>query len=821
MSKNRYKVNKVPNIVGGGTAIPLGGDYFLMKGRTHETGGIDLGPNNKNGLEVENDEILKIDKNNIKIFSAQPIIGGHSPAELILKGVNPNKVFNAQEKYKDRFGLNDDGTKKRIGGEENERPEVVQRVDRSLADFAIRLRDPNRKYIKDYADTTKIATHKMSAEYDYDGNPIIYSNVQTVNGELIDLSNPKYGFSYDDIKRRAIETGDTVRARTLEDAIWFAANNYKKYYPDTILKDGSKSNWDKKAMGGNTKIRIKTDDKGNASIYSDLNSNKQYKLTRKSYNNNDNDNNTNDTITKTDTIDLNNPLVKAVAYKIESEYPTFENGIDFSRLYLDDTYNNLSNPDSVKIMSNYPTAINKSENTIADLSTLGALGWSDFRSNNAQFAADSFNSLNTFTQNSKNNRLGKDYLDDNALSALMAIQYLESLKPGQTDFDDNVDNIFNYKREGAYKDNPKYNMGMYSFLTEEGHAWEEYLNWIDENNLEDSTDSQNYYYLSKYLRDSTLSNRRKDYQVLINPDASLEDKVKALMDAQGAGTDHHFPMILDYAKTIGRRINKYRESTKDKKALGGISNQSLYGGTNKNRTMTKTSNNKRNKAVLGMSTNTWLPQTIEGVVNTAGSLAGYFINKNALKGMREPSAPSMLSAAKLKTRVNINPQLAKLRETAAEYDRFIRNNTSSSQTAAGRLQYIRNILGQQENELYADKENKETELINQDILNRQQIRNENVKLYNDYRDKVTNFRNTLAEAEAENTVGLFNNLANTVSSALSSSGEAASSNRDFIGNLIQSGMKPDEAIKMFKYFMSGGKNLPTSRFGGKYPKKLK
>lgn len=688
MSKNRYKVNKVPNIVDGGTAIPLGGDYFLMKGRTHETGGIDLGPNNKNGLEVENDEILKIDKNNIKIFSAQPIIGGHSPAELILKGANPNKVFNAQEKYKDRFGLNDDGTKK--------------------------------------------------------------------------------------------------------------------------------------AMGGSTKIRIKTDDKDNTSIYSDLNPNKQYKLTRKSYNNDNNSNNTNNTTnTQTDIIDLNNPLVKAVADKIESEYPTFENGIDFSRLYLDDAYNNLSNPDSVKVMSNYPTAINKSENTIADLSTLGALGWSDFRSNNAQFAADSFNSLNTFTQNSKNNRLGKDYLDDNALSALMAIQYLESLKPGQTAFDDNVDNIFNYQRQGAYKDNPDFNRGMYSFLTKDGHAWEEYLNWIDENNLEDSTDSQNYYYLSKYLKDSNLTNRRNDYQVLINPNASLEDKVKALMDAQGAGTDDHYDMILGYAKTIGRRINKYRESTKDKKALGGISNQFPYRGTNKNRTMTKTSNNKRNKAVLGMSTNTWLPQTIEGVVNTAGSLAGYFINKNALKGMREPSAPSMLSAAKLKTRVNINPQLTKLRETAAEYDRFVRNNTSSSQTAAGRLQYVRNILGQQENELYANKENQETELINQDILNRQQIRNENVKLYNDYRDKVTNFRNTLAEAEAENTVGLFNNLANTVSSALSSSAEAVSSNRDFIGNMIQSGMKPDEAIKMFKYFMSGGKNLPTSRFGGKYPKKLK
>lgn len=691
MSKNRYKVNKVPNIVDGGTAIPLGGDYFLMKGRTHETGGIDLGPNNKNGLEVENNEILKIGKNNIKIFSAQPIIGGYSPAELVLKGANPNKVFNAQEKYKDRFGLNDDGTKK--------------------------------------------------------------------------------------------------------------------------------------SMGGNTKIEIKTDNKGNTIIHSDLNPNKQYKLVRKSYNDSNNTNNTNNSNnsnnTKTDIIDLNNPLVKSVADRIESEYTTFENGIDFSRLYLDDTYNNLSNPDSVKLMLNYPSAINDPKNTIADLGEAGALGWFDFRSNNAQFASDSFNSLNTFTQNNKYNRLGKDYLDDNAISALMAIQYLESIKEGQTDFNDSVDNIFNYQRQGAYKDNPTYNMGMYSFLTGDGHAWKEYLNWLGENDLEDSTDSQNYYYLSKYLRNSQLANRRKDYQVLINPNASLEDKVKALMDAQGAGTDHHYDMILGYAKTIGRRINKYRESTKDKKALGGISNQSLYRGTNKNRTMAKTSNNKRNKAVLGMMTNTWLPQTIEGVVNTAGSLAGYFINKNALKGMKEPSAPSMLSAAKLKTRVNINPQLAKLRETAAEYNRFVRNNTSSSQTAAGRLQYTRNLLAQQENELYADKENKETELINQDILNRQNTANENIKLYNDYRDKVTNFRNTLAEAEAENTVGLFNNLANTVSSALSSSAAAATANRDFIGNMIQSGMEPDKAIEMFKYFMRGSKNLKTGRFGGKYPKKLK
>lgn len=111
---------KVPNIVRGGKAIPIKGktNYYYMSGRKHESGGIDIGKNPRTGLEVEDGEVMHITDNNIEVFSAQPFLNGESPAEKIMKGDNPDKVFNAQEKYKDKNNINDDGTKnkKSMGG---------------------------------------------------------------------------------------------------------------------------------------------------------------------------------------------------------------------------------------------------------------------------------------------------------------------------------------------------------------------------------------------------------------------------------------------------------------------------------------------------------------------------------------------------------------------------------------------------------------------------------------------------------------------------------------------------------------------------------
>ena len=109
------KVRK-PNVVRGGTAVPLGRNYYYMSGRKHETGGIDIGKNPRTGLEVEDGEVMHVGQNEIKVFSAQPFLNGKSPAQRVMHGDNPKTVFNAQERFKKRNKLNDDGTKKAARG---------------------------------------------------------------------------------------------------------------------------------------------------------------------------------------------------------------------------------------------------------------------------------------------------------------------------------------------------------------------------------------------------------------------------------------------------------------------------------------------------------------------------------------------------------------------------------------------------------------------------------------------------------------------------------------------------------------------------------
>lgn len=101
-----------PLIAEGGTAIPIKKDSFLLKGRKHNTGGIIIGKG-KNSIEAEGDEVVQITPKQLRVFSAQPILNGNSPAELVQKGAKPSKVFDAQERFKDRNNLNDDGTKKK------------------------------------------------------------------------------------------------------------------------------------------------------------------------------------------------------------------------------------------------------------------------------------------------------------------------------------------------------------------------------------------------------------------------------------------------------------------------------------------------------------------------------------------------------------------------------------------------------------------------------------------------------------------------------------------------------------------------------------
>ena len=132
---------KYPNIVRGGYAIPIYENMFLLKGKTHEEGGIDLGST----IEAENNEVLQINKNNIKVFSSVPFLNGNSPAELVLGGANPNEVFNAQEAFKDKHSLNDDGTKKKKA--KNGIKYTIQKGD-TLSDIAKRTLGSANKYME-------------------------------------------------------------------------------------------------------------------------------------------------------------------------------------------------------------------------------------------------------------------------------------------------------------------------------------------------------------------------------------------------------------------------------------------------------------------------------------------------------------------------------------------------------------------------------------------------------------------------------------------------------------------------------------------------
>lgn len=114
--------NYIPNIVRGGAAIPIGKkNFYYMQGRKHEQGGIDVGRNAKTGLEVEGEEVMKVSPKEVRVYSSVPFLQGNSPAELVMSGANPDAVFNAQEEFKDRNRINDDGTKYQIGGEKQNR----------------------------------------------------------------------------------------------------------------------------------------------------------------------------------------------------------------------------------------------------------------------------------------------------------------------------------------------------------------------------------------------------------------------------------------------------------------------------------------------------------------------------------------------------------------------------------------------------------------------------------------------------------------------------------------------------------------------------
>lgn len=109
-------------ITDGGNATKIGNDTYLLRGGSHEqtneTGQTGIGINvGGNEIEAEGGEVAQKKNGALRIFSAQPILGGISPAQAVMRGANKDKIFNAQQRFKSRHHLSDGGGKAKHGTE--------------------------------------------------------------------------------------------------------------------------------------------------------------------------------------------------------------------------------------------------------------------------------------------------------------------------------------------------------------------------------------------------------------------------------------------------------------------------------------------------------------------------------------------------------------------------------------------------------------------------------------------------------------------------------------------------------------------------------
>ena len=152
--------------------------------------------------------------------------------------------------------------------------------------------------------------------------------------------------------------------------------------------------------------------------------------------------------------------------------------------------------------------------------------------------------------------------------------------------------------------------------------------------------------------------------------------------------------------------------------------------------------------------------------NLVGSVASYFMTKSAINKMPKPIKPIMAQAAKLKTRYNVEPQLTEIREAEQMNRASVRRNTQSSNTSLAREQRLMNEARGARNTLYGQKENIETQLINQDRLNRQSVMRDNIKAYNEYLNRLTATKMAQNEMRASNINNLISGLTGSVNNIL-------------------------------------------------------
>lgn len=676
LPQKQYAVGgKMPNVVAGGIAQPLGNNFFYMNGRKHSQGGIDIGPSDKTGIEVEDGEVVETNGNELKVYSAQPIINGVSPAKLVMGGANPNKVFKAQEDFKDRNRINDDGTKYKEGGKIYQAPDEYKRQIAESGSIIIGgyptiAGNRNYKFIKGLTKASRIG--RTATNFINLGRQKIYDLANKIDNTWINQG-------IKEVYRTTIGKHGSNLPRTI----------------DYINKNNINEN--KKAMGGLSRDK----DYGSKKKPYPSVAKKDFAGGHRSY----------PIPTKADAVDAlrlaglhGRSDVKA---KVYNKYPELrKKGNTGLIVSISGNVKNglIHSPSSTGGLRDKfvvgGTRINRHGRTWEYDEQIGAYVPITNRTINKSARGETIiGSDYTF----RNGRLSKNNTTNNNVNT-------NTNKP-------NVDNGNRRPQYYAERRLPLFEdgAGITSGLVRAG--------WSHGNNRGISTNNTNIPSLSE-----TKSSGK----------TPRGGRSKSSQSTQSISTKT--PPTAVY----NRNLPKVEASIPT----------TLPVSTNTPAKGTTSSDGKGQGKFKNLTTADWIGLGS----NVAGSLASYFASKRAINKMRGPGQPTLISANKLKTKYNINPQLDRIREDKFEAYRDIDSNTASSRVSLARKQRVRNAAGQAVNELYGNKENIETNLINQDRRNQQSVRQFNAQQYNQYIDRKTAFDNGIREAKVTNINNLFSGI---------------------------------------------------------------
>lgn len=680
LPQKQYAVGgKVPNVVAGGIAQPLGNNFFYMNGRKHSQGGIDIGPSDKTGIEVEGGEVVETNGNELKVYSAQPILNGASPAQLVMGGANPNKVFKAQEDFKDRNRINDDGTKYKEGGKIYQAPDEYKRQIAESGSIIIGgyptiAGNRNYKFIKGLTKASRIgrtATNLINL-----GRQKIYDLANKINNTWINQG-------IKEVYRTTIGKHGSNLPRTI----------------DYINKNNINEN--KKAMGGLSRDK----DYGSKKKPYPSVAKKDFAGGHRSY----------PIPTKADAVDAlrlaglhGRSDVKA---KVYNKYPELRKKGNVGLV--------------VSINGNVKNGLIHSPSSTGGLRDKFAVGGNRINRHGRTWEYDEQIGAYVPITNRTINRTSAYPINKSARGeTIIGSDY--TFRNGRWSKNNNVNTNTNKPNIDNGNRRPQYYAERRLPLFEDGAGITSGLvraGWSHGNNKGVSMNNTNIPSLSATKSSGKTPRGGRSKSSQSTQSISTKTPPTAVYNRNLPKIEASIPTTLPVSTSTPAQGTKYS----DGKGQGKFKN---------------------------LTTADWIGLGS----NVVGGLASYFASKRAINKMRGPGQPTLISANKLKTKYNINPQLDRIREDKFEAYRDIDSNTASSRVSLARKQRVRNAAGQAANEFYGNKENIETNLINQDRRNQQSVRQFNAQQYNQYIDRKAAFDNGIREAKVTNINNLFSGI---------------------------------------------------------------